>query len=107
MSKKVNFFFLTVLVFFYVINVLLILEIDNFLLFAGILLNINHLLLLLTAIRNTEKINHNISKADTIVTALLNHPVPQSILEERPLMIIKINKTAPAIALKVLRFFLF
>ena len=55
-SKKINFFFLIVLAFFYVINVLLILEIDNFLLFAGILLNMNHVLLLWTAIRNTEKI---------------------------------------------------
>lgn len=55
-SKKINFFFLTVLAFFYVIDILVILEIDNFLLFAGILLNTNHVLLLLTAIRNTENI---------------------------------------------------
>lgn len=55
-TKKINYFFLMVLINFYIIDFTLIYENSKLLFYLGILLNINHFFLLITTIQNTEKL---------------------------------------------------
>lgn len=58
---KINKIFLIVLIIFYSVDLLLILQINNLIFYLAILLNINHLIILVYSIQNIEKIKINVS----------------------------------------------